>query len=737
MRFVRFALLGLFALGIAVTVRGERADACGCCAARVGELTTFDPGVLDEPADGLDYDPYVSGFGTGCSECFTKALLADWHGFWKDVTDADWQKILLTATPDELAKIQLRLAGKAKSGPAGYDTSSIWKTATPPAKVIAAITLVQLARDMEPQSTWEAYDENGAPKKDALPSPALLARAKAGLASAPDPFLAQRFAFQAMKILFYRKDWKGAVTFFDKTTALTSLSQGSTDLPWRARYYLAGALKADHQLARANLELALVHSYYPPLAGLAAKDFHPKEDVDWHESLSITKTAAGKTALWRLVGMKLDPLVAVQEILKLDPKSKLVGLLLVREMTKTELLVGQSYGQPTPEDLAAQKKEFGAIEKLANQILATGGDRPWLMELLLGHIAAKRGDLAATRTHTGAALKLRPADDRVASQAKASLALALVLDWKITPQREQALAEVMNGITSYTRGNALDPEIRGQLAQVYAKAGKWVEAELLEPSNDMGFDNIGRPTLKRDHATWENLAFIKQMIAQLDKRSTDFERFLLAGTSFTKKNLQHDLALRYLLNGDLQTAARLFETTPTDSTLLNSDPFVTHTIDSIEDDHQKFGNAKWTHATLATRLVELERTANGKGEPAAQAALLLGNALYNITENGNARSMLRNSHQATHDSSLAEKWYKRAFELSTNQEFRAKAAFFAAKAELGIIFEAEQTAQGDPNAPPVSEIPKIWFPIVKKFASTKYYKEVLAECGRFSRWVTP
>src|SRR5450432_1144436 len=111
MRFVRFALLGLFALGIAVTVRGERADACGCCSPRIGELTTFDPDVLGDDLDGLDYDPFVSGFGPGCTECFTKALVADWHGFWKDVTDADWQKILLAASADELAKIQARLAG--------------------------------------------------------------------------------------------------------------------------------------------------------------------------------------------------------------------------------------------------------------------------------------------------------------------------------------------------------------------------------------------------------------------------------------------------------------------------------------------------------------------------------------------------------------------------------------------------------------------------------------------------
>ena len=755
--FARFALVGLFALGIAVTVRGERARACGCCSPSVSELTTFDPGVLGDPAlEGLDYNPYVSGFGSGCTECFTTTMFADWHGYLKDVTDADWRKILMTATSDELAHIQLRLAGKSQIAPKGYETSSIWKSTLAHAKLVAAIELVQLAREVEPEATLDQYDSNGSPKRTLLPPLALLTRAKAGLASAPDPFIAQRYAFQAMKLLFYRMDWKGAIAFFDKTPALAAPSDArsgspdraappnggaqSIDLPWRARYYLAGALKEDRQLARANLELALVHGSYSPLAALSAKDFHPKEDGDWHDSLKLARTPHDKALLWRLVGMKLDPLVAIQEILKLDPRSNLVALLLVREMTKAELITGEAYGgPPEPEQLAAQRKELAAIEKIANQVLASNGDRPWLMELLLGHIASKRGDLATARSHLELAVKLKPNDPRVASQARASLALALVLDWKINPQREEALAAQMNGIVAdFGREAAVSSEVRGKLAPVYAKAGKTVEAEFLEPSTGDAFDRIGRPTLPRDTKKWADIAFIKQMIAQLDRSTTAFEKFLLTQTTFTKQHLQHDLALRFLLNGDFATSARLFETTPTDSAPLHTDPFVTHIIDSIEDDHQKLANAKWTHATLAARLVELQRAAGGKGEPAAQAAMLLGNALYNITLNGNARIVLRDSHHATHEAHAAEHWYKRAFELSTNRELRAQAAFMAAKAELGSLFDAaDQANQANPSADAVTLIPKTWYPILKGFANTRYYKEVLAECGRFRSWVSP
>ena len=31
-------------------------------------------------------------------------------------------------------------------------------------------------------------------------------------------------------------------------------------------------------------------------------------------------------------------------------------------------------------------------------------------------------------------------------------------------------------------------------------------------------------------------------------------------------------------------------------------------------------------------------------------------------------------------------------------------------------------------------IPGTWFPVVKKLSDTKYYREVLRECGHFAAW---
>jgi hypothetical protein len=152
-------------------------------------------------------------------------------------------------------------------------------------------------------------------------------------------------------------------------------------------------------------------------------------------------------------------------------------------------------------------------------------------------------------------------------------------------------------------------------------------------------------------------------------------------------------------------------------------------LDCHDCDHQRFASAPWTHASVAARLAELEVKARAGGEAGAEAAIALGNALYNLTWFGNARRFLDPTHAAnSHDTRGAERWYKLAHDLARNRETKARAAFFAAKAELGqLIGDNDHGLNGLP-------IPARWFPVVKSFSDTKYYREILTECGHFADW---
>jgi hypothetical protein len=370
------------------------------------------------------------------------------------------------------------------------------------------------------------------------------------------------------------------------------------------------------------------------------------------------------------------------------------------------------------------------VEQLAAAQASTpGADRPWLAELVAAHAAARRGDVAAVRARLGRATAARPGDSRVAAQARATLSLALAVDWKMNPAAEQELARTMSEIDpKFARLSPVRAEVRAALAASYAKAGKLVQAELLRPGA------ASDPTVRRPgKPAWADPAFIQEMIAQAGRTQTSFERFLLEG-SYDRPTLERELALRYLVDGDFAAAAQTFATTKATSSKLGTDPFVIHIVDCHDCDHERYANAPWTHASFAARLAELERTAKGSGEPAAEASLAIGNALYNITHYGNARVVLADTHQKTMDMHPAERWYRRAHDLAKSRELKAKAAYLASKAELAHLIN---TAGGPPDYGVSSTlpVPKLWFSTLKKYEGTKYYREVLRECGHFSSWL--
>ena len=714
-------------------VRGKPARACGGWDPSISELTTFDPSVLGEDVwGGLEYDPFTEGFGGECSECGTKAMLADWTAHLGDVTTEDWEKVLLKASLADIFAIEKRLQGKAKSAPKGFEQSTLWTSKDQP-RVYAAVELVELLKRMEPQVTFEMYD--GKPRPG--PGQTLgkeLAAAERGLKAAKDPFMQQRYAFAVVRALFYRKEWAALATFHDKNAP--TLAAPSVDLKWRARYYLAGALRKDGKDERANLELARIHGAYMPLSGAAVQDFVPAEEDDWKGALALAKDPKDKAALWRMVGIKHDALVAAQEIVKLDPKSPMVPLLLVRELSKVESQVARTFSAvPDPAELAAQKMGYANIEALAKKLAATPGQpKAYLYELIVGHIEARRGDLARTRAHMAKAVQLAPNNKLVANQAKASLAVALVADWKLNAPNEQEVATLMRGIDAgFPRMGSVRDEVRTKLALAYLKAGKLVEAEFLAHTTRDFFD--ANPLAGKLKTKWESVPLLKEMIARTDQRTTEFDRFVL-DQSHVKEDLQQELAVRLTLDGDFQGAKRVFDTSNAKSELLGTDPFVIHIKDCHDCDHEKFGaTSKWTHKNLVARLAELELTAKGGGEPGARAALAIGNAVYNITHHGNARTFTGGTHQSTADARLAERYYKKAYDSSGNRELKAKAAWLAAKAELGTMNFKEELKNPDAGSDDGALIPKTWFPIFARFQNTKYYKEVLAECGRFRDWV--
>jgi hypothetical protein len=674
------------------------------------ERTTFDPAVIDDPSEAaLFYDPDTASVGSGpCAPCAADEMRDDWRAFLgPSVTAEDWKRVLLSATVPELDGLIRALQGKANP-PAGFEQSSLLKVGAGPERErrIAALYFVGFARRVEPYAAPPPGWGEARPTPVGDPD-ALQANGEKALQRTQLPFLRQRYAFQLLRLRFYRNDWKGVAAFYEKQRVV--LEAPSQNLKWRARHYLAGALAHDGQRAKANLLLARIHAGSPALAPAAALDFRPMEQADWTATLALATSTAERVELWRLVGLKLDALEATRRILALDPGSKRMALLVVRELNRAEVL--------------GNEKDLVELEALARRLAdAPTTDRRWIFDLVAGHAAALRGDVAAARPRLDRATKAHPAP-LVEAQTWASLALALS---KKRPdvRTGDELARAMSFVPAdFSRRHTVEHAVRVRLGTAYQAAGLCVEARLFGAEDCV--------------ARWSDPRFVEAMIARVSSASTPFERFMVDGSGYKPEGLRQELALLHFARGELDKASRLIRGPKGNGGAepLRIDPFAIRIHDCMSCDRAAYAQARWTPASFIARVIELRAQAQRPGEEGAAAALTLGNAYYNISPLGNARGLFEGTHVSV-GPTQAEAWYKQAYERFQIRELKVKAAYLAAKAELG---RRAVLAPGEVPGPvdPVDHLPIAtdWFPIVKKFADTAYHREILRACGTYRRWV--
>ncbi|HEY4055120.1 MAG TPA: hypothetical protein VGM39_00885 [Kofleriaceae bacterium] len=712
-RYANGALVATLAL-VAAASRPEKAKACAYdFEDYIESTTTFDPTIADE-VEGLYWDPYHAGFGGPCDECGINAALDDWMAYLgKGITREDWKTVLYTATEQQLFGV-----------PAAHPAAK--------AKLTTALGVVRLARKLEPFSVVAEYGYGGTPPPPTTP-PALIAEAKKG-AKSGDAFIRQRYAFLGLRATFYTRDWKSVLAY--STTYAKELAGPSKDLSWRAKYYVAGANMRSGKRALANVQLADIHAESEALAAVAAQDFAPMEEKDWRAALALAKTKTEQVRLWRLVGLKLDGEAAMEEIIKLDPSSPTLPLLLVRELSKAESGTWAGGYDPPP---AAQRSSYLAhLDQIANTLLTKRPNRPWLVELVAGHLAALRGDLTGARKHLGNAVAQNPTDAKVAMQAKASLAMAISAAWKMSPTFETEMATTMAAIDpAFTRSGTLTTAVRLQLANAYKADGKLADAELLTPGSVDGsaFQPGMGPTSTKPPAVmhWHDPAFIKQLIARVQITKTPWDKFVLDKSS-SRGDLQAELAWRYILDGKIADGAKLYDDKETADNGVGTEPFAMHVVDCHDCDHDTYANAKWTNSTLAKKMVELEKQVKQGGDTGAKGALALGVAYYNLSWYGNARVVLESTHQAYDEPKQALVWFTQAFKLAKHPELKARAAYYAAKAQLGMMISASPGG-AQYNSMQTLPVPSVWFTELSHFKDTAYYQEVLRECGNFAHWI--
>jgi hypothetical protein len=186
-------------------------------------------------------------------------------------------------------------------------------------------------------------------------------------------------------------------------------------------------------------------------------------------------------------------------------------------------------------------------------------------------------------------------------------------------------------------------------------------------------------------------------------------------------------------------------------------PFNGSIKDCHDCDHVAYQKKKYSQIDFLTTIKTMQDNV-AKGEEVFTNSVLLGNAFYNITHFGNARlfhetningygyspydfrDKIRNR---ITDCSLAKMYYQKALGAAKNNEQKAKCHYMIAKCERNEFYNNKYDSTKDSwenqYAIQESQINFLaWngFKALKKeYSQTRYYQEVINECGYFRTYV--
>ena len=189
------------------------------------------------------------------------------------------------------------------------------------------------------------------------------------------------------------------------------------------------------------------------------------------------------------------------------------------------------------------------------------------------------------------------------------------------------------------------------------------------------------------------------------------------------------------------------------NTVFYGNPFNGGIKDCHDCDHVAYQKKKYSQLDFLTTIKTMQDKVAAKEEVYTNS-LLLGNAFYNITHFGNARIFYESKiagygsspysfrepiKKMITDCSLAKMYYQKAFEAAKNKEQKAKCLYMIAKCERNEYYNKKYSAIANVWEIPEEEVNFIAFDgfvkLKTNYSDTKYYQEVIGECGYFRTYV--
>ncbi|MBB4801178.1 hypothetical protein HNP37_001217 [Flavobacterium nitrogenifigens] len=581
-----------------------------------------------------------------------------------------------------------------------------------------------------------------------------------------DPFLKNRYWFLTMKARFYSNDKQKAIDFFNKTES----SVAKNTLYYRALAYVAGINHKQKKYAVSNYLYAQVFDNCPELRVVTAYSFHPKNQSDWTKALAMAKNNKEKAALWAIHGYYKDEKQAIEKIYELDPKSEHLNYLATRLVNSLEQKINNSFQQsgsenqkPRPQTVAENKTENKAkidsseFDLIAKISAAGNTEKPYLWDLAIGYLQTLKGDYANADKNFSKAEKTLPKTELAGMQLRL---LRFVNNLskidKLTDKNEKTILADLNWLYYELPKTYKGQEFRYQnasswsrnyLSNLYKEKGDLVLAEIFGESR-YSYWNDGNSFYDNE----KDLLGMKNFLEKTNK--SEIEKIGAGIYSLKLKDINNFQAVQATFKNKIPEAIEFLK--QADSVQYYKflgNPFNGSIKDCHDCDHVAYQKRKYTYMDFLTTIKEMQDKLTKK-EDVYTNSLLLGNAFYNISHFGNGRTFYEISivgygsspysfrdtmKEMITNNSVSKMYYQKAFEAASNKEQKAKCLYLISKCERNDYYNKKYSAINsywEIQDDKINFIAWNTFKTLRKdYSDTKYYQDVIAECGYFNTYV--
>lgn len=683
---------------------------------------------------------------------FDEDILTDWENYFeKKVTREDLSKLLLDYTSSEIDSIYTFNLHKVHN-----KLSYKWnlRLNLKDKKILGFIEFLHFAKLVETYSinTQDDWQYNSSEGHIVGPGDELILDLTRKFRTTKDNFLKNRYWFQTVKAYFYSEKRDSISRFFD----LTESSMPRNLLYFRALSYVAGVESLGNKTAIANYRYSLIFDQCEPLQRDACYGFSPQEETDWNASLALAKNTKEKVALWAMFGYYADEKRGIEEIFNLSPESKYLDDLLSQLMFKEERRMHDDilYSDIPITGFAEYKNRFQEIQSeevynLVQQIsLHPKVKSPQLWLMASAYLNTLHGKNAEAEQQYSRVEKIKPLSENAQKQLRLMRLINTISGLNFIGEKEEnsIYPELQWLYEDCAKADTLQEKVfhylatyewsMMYLAYLYKEQGNSIMAELFRKNNEIYKDEKGTMAmrgflLKTDNSPLEDL--MKRIY------------------TITVNDIDEYRAVRFGYNNEIETAIKLLaQPGIKNDPIFPGDPFLGNIKDCNDCDYGAYQKIKYTRLALLKKMLVLKKDLE-QNKKVYQNAILLGNAFYNMSYYGNGRVYFEGTINGGYyinaddipahcnnillDMKQADYYYQLALKNAKSDEQKARCWFMLSKCERNRFYNSKYYGIGENKLELTENKDFVEFEGFKQldenFSKTKYFKEVIAECGYF------